>query len=108
MQRSQRGAAIGASPDPGGGSSHALEDDRGIGRDDRHRRRLFEWRRCGHHGTDHGRVERAVDQEAQKKAWLDPYTALTGVQFVTDENSSNATIKSQVEAGQVTWDVVDV
>jgi putative spermidine/putrescine transport system substrate-binding protein len=49
-----------------------------------------------------------VYQEAQKKAWLDPYTALTGVQFVTDENSSNATIKSQVEAGQVTWDVVDV
>jgi len=49
-----------------------------------------------------------VYQEAQKKAWLDPYTALTGVQFVTDENSSNATIKAQVEAGQVTWDVVDV
>jgi putative spermidine/putrescine transport system substrate-binding protein len=49
-----------------------------------------------------------VYQEAQKKAWLDPYTAATGVQFVTDENSSNATIKSQVEAGQVTWDVVDV
>jgi len=49
-----------------------------------------------------------VYQEAQKKAWLDPYTAATGVQFVTDENSSNATIKSQVESGQVTWDVVDV
>ena len=25
-----------------------------------------------------------------------------------DENSSNATIKAQVEAGQVTWDIVDV
>jgi putative spermidine/putrescine transport system substrate-binding protein len=49
-----------------------------------------------------------VYQEAQKKAWLDPYTAATGVQFVTDENSSNATIKTQVESGQVTWDVVDV
>jgi putative spermidine/putrescine transport system substrate-binding protein len=49
-----------------------------------------------------------VYQEAQRKAWLEPYTALTGVQFTEDENSSNATIKSQVEAGQVTWDVVDV
>jgi len=47
-------------------------------------------------------------QEAQRKAWLEPYTALTGVQFQNDENSSNATIKAQVEAGQVTWDVVDV
>jgi putative spermidine/putrescine transport system substrate-binding protein len=49
-----------------------------------------------------------VYQEAQRKAWLQPYTELTGVQFTEDENSSNATIKSQVEAGQVTWDVVDV
>ncbi len=47
-------------------------------------------------------------QEAQRKAWLEPYTALTGVTFSEDENSSNATIKAQVEAGQVTWDVVDV
>jgi putative spermidine/putrescine transport system substrate-binding protein len=47
-------------------------------------------------------------QEAQRKAWLDPYHAATGVTFSEDENSSNATIKAQVEAGQVTWDVVDV
>ena len=49
-----------------------------------------------------------VYQEAQRKAWLEPYTELTGVQFVEDENSSNATIKALVDAGQVTWDVVDV
>src|SRR5688572_25632185 len=49
-----------------------------------------------------------VYQEAQRKAWLQPYTELTGVQFTEDENSSNATIKAQVESGQVTWDVVDV
>jgi putative spermidine/putrescine transport system substrate-binding protein len=49
-----------------------------------------------------------VYQDAQKKAWQEPYTQLTGVQFQNDENSSNATIKAQVEAGQVTWDVVDV
>ena len=47
-------------------------------------------------------------QEAQRKAWLEPYSELTGVEFSEDENSSNATIKAQVEAGQVTWDVVDV
>jgi putative spermidine/putrescine transport system substrate-binding protein len=49
-----------------------------------------------------------VYQEAQRKAWLQPYTELTGVQFTEDEDSSNATIQAQVEAGQVTWDVVDV
>jgi putative spermidine/putrescine transport system substrate-binding protein len=49
-----------------------------------------------------------VYQEAQRKAWLEPYTELTGVEFTEDENSSNATIKAQVESGQVTWDVVDV
>src|SRR5882724_6188253 len=49
-----------------------------------------------------------VYQDAQRKAWLDPYSAATGVEFTNDENSSNATIKAQVEAGQVTWDVVDV
>jgi putative spermidine/putrescine transport system substrate-binding protein len=49
-----------------------------------------------------------VYQEAQRKGWLEPYTELTGVQFTEDENSSNATIKAQVESGQVTWDVVDV
>ena len=47
-------------------------------------------------------------QEAQRKAWLEPYTELTGVKFTEDENSLNATIKAQVESGQVTWDVVDV
>ena len=41
-----------------------------------------------------------VYQEAQRKAWLEPYTALTGVKFTEDEKSSNATIKAQVEAGR--------
>ena len=47
-------------------------------------------------------------QEAQRKGWLEPYSALTGVTFQESEDSSNATIKAQVEAGQVTWDIVDV
>jgi putative spermidine/putrescine transport system substrate-binding protein len=47
-------------------------------------------------------------QDAQKKAWLEPYTQATGVQFINEESVSNAKIKAQVEAGQVTWDVADV
>ena len=47
-------------------------------------------------------------QEAQRKGWLEPYSALTGVTFQESEESSNATIKAQVEAGAVEWDIVDV
>ncbi len=49
-----------------------------------------------------------VYQEAQREGWLKPYTALTGVQFAESEESSNATIKAQVESKNVEWDVVDV
>ena len=49
-----------------------------------------------------------VYQEAQREGWLKPYSALTGVQFQESEESSNATIKAQVESGNVEWDVVDV
>ena len=49
-----------------------------------------------------------VYQEAQRLGWLEPYSALTGVVFQESEESSNATIKAQVEAGNVEWDVVDV
>ena len=49
-----------------------------------------------------------VYQKAQRQAWLEPYAKLTGVQWTESEDSANATIKAQVESGQVTWDVVDV
>ena len=49
-----------------------------------------------------------VYQEAQREGWLKPYSALTGVEFAESEESSNATIKAQVESGNVSWDVVDV
>jgi putative spermidine/putrescine transport system substrate-binding protein len=49
-----------------------------------------------------------VYQKAQRDGWLAPYSKLTGVKWEESEDSSNATIKSQVESGQVTWDVVDV
>jgi putative spermidine/putrescine transport system substrate-binding protein len=47
-------------------------------------------------------------QEAQRKGWLQPYSQLTGVQFTEEEGTDYAKIKSQVESGQVTWDIVDV
>lgn len=47
-------------------------------------------------------------QKAQRDNWFTPYTAATGVAFVESEESANATIQAMVEAGQVTWDVVDV
>ncbi len=47
-------------------------------------------------------------QKAQRQGWLEPYAALTGITFQESEDSSNATIKSQVETGAVEWDVVDV
>jgi putative spermidine/putrescine transport system substrate-binding protein len=47
-------------------------------------------------------------QEAQRKGWFEPYAAATGIEIIESEDSANATIKSQVESGQVTWDVVDV
>ena len=46
-------------------------------------------------------------QDALTQAWEEPYAALTGVEFINDGTSSNATIRAQVESGQVTWDVVD-
>ena len=49
-----------------------------------------------------------VYQEAQRVGWLEPYSALTGVKFQESEESSNATIKAQVESSNVEWDVVDV
>src|SRR3989304_4992051 len=47
-------------------------------------------------------------QEAQRKGWLEPYAALTGVTFQESEDSSNATIKAQGEAGPGTRGVVEV
>jgi putative spermidine/putrescine transport system substrate-binding protein len=49
-----------------------------------------------------------VYQEAQRKGWLEPYAALTGVTWAEAEDSyPNPKIQAQVEAGTVEWDVVD-
>jgi putative spermidine/putrescine transport system substrate-binding protein len=47
---------------------------------------------------------------SQKAAYHDPYTAKTGVNIINDESSAEAVAKLRAmnEAGNVTWDVVDV
>ncbi len=47
---------------------------------------------------------------SQMKAYSEPYTAATGVEIINDESSAEAVAKLRAmdEAGNVTWDVVDV
>lgn len=49
-------------------------------------------------------------QASQIAAYSDPYAAATGVKFVWDESSAEAVAKLRAmnEAGNVTWDLVDV
>lgn len=49
-------------------------------------------------------------QEMQQKAYVDPYIAATGVKVVWDESSNEgvAKLRAQNEAGNVSWDVVDL
>jgi putative spermidine/putrescine transport system substrate-binding protein len=47
-------------------------------------------------------------QDAQKAAWADKFTAKAGVNVVQDGPTDYGKIKAMVEAGSVTWDVVDV
>ena len=44
-----------------------------------------------------------------KGAWTDPYTEATGQKFnFIDYNGGVAEVRAQVEAGNVTWDIVDM
>ena len=49
-------------------------------------------------------------QISQQKAYSEPYAAATGTAFTWDESSNEAAAKlrAQFEAGNVTWDLVDV
>jgi len=49
-------------------------------------------------------------QNSQVKAYSDPYAALTDTKFIYDESSNEAVAKLRAmnEAGNVTWDLVDV
>lgn len=46
-------------------------------------------------------------QDAVRQAWLTPYAELTGITWQESSESSDATVKAQVESGVVTWDLVD-
>ena len=47
-------------------------------------------------------------QEAQKEAWAEPFTEKTGIRVIQDGPTNYGKLKSMVEAGSVSWDVVDV
>ena len=48
--------------------------------------------------------------ESQKRAYHEPYSANTGVNIINDDSSAEAVAKLRAmnEAGNITWDVVDV
>lgn len=45
--------------------------------------------------------------DAAKKGWLEPFSKETGVEVATDSPTDTAKIKTMVEGGRTTWDVVD-
>jgi putative spermidine/putrescine transport system substrate-binding protein len=47
-------------------------------------------------------------QEAETNAWLKSFAKDTGIEVLQDSPPDYSKIKAMVEAGQVTWDVVDV
>ncbi len=66
---------------------------------------------CGGGGTSSGSLVfvsfGGAYQDAQKKAMTEPYAAKAGLKIVQDGPTDYAKIKTQVESGMVTWDVVD-
>lgn len=47
-------------------------------------------------------------QDVEKTEWADKFTAKTGINILQDGPTDYGKIKAMVEAGNVTWDVVDV
>lgn len=47
-------------------------------------------------------------QDAQTKAWAEPFAAETGINVLQDGPTDYGKIKAMVESGNVSWDVVDV
>lgn len=47
-------------------------------------------------------------QDAQKAAWAEPFTKETGITVLQDGPTDYGKLKAMVEAGKVSWDVVDV
>ncbi|MFL5755712.1 MAG: hypothetical protein ACJ77N_05375, partial [Chloroflexota bacterium] len=47
-------------------------------------------------------------QDAQTTAWIDPYMKATGIKIAQDQPTDYAKIQAMVQAGNVSWDIVDV
>ena len=47
-------------------------------------------------------------QEAQKKAWVDPFAAASGITVKEDGPTDYGKLKAMVQSGNVEWDLVDV
>lgn len=47
-------------------------------------------------------------QDAQTRAWSDPFAAESGITVLQDGPTDYGKIKAMVEAGNVSWDVIDV
>lgn len=47
-------------------------------------------------------------QDAQKKAWVDPFQKSAGIRVKMDGPTDYGKLKAMVESGNVSWDVVDV
>ncbi|RVA22748.1 extracellular solute-binding protein, partial [Mesorhizobium sp. M7A.F.Ca.US.001.01.1.1] len=47
-------------------------------------------------------------QEAQTKSWAAPFEASSGIKVLQDGPTDYGKLKAMVDAGNVTWDVVDV
>src|SRR5690606_28086804 len=47
-------------------------------------------------------------QEAQRKAFFEPFTKETGIRIIDQSPSDPAKFQAMVESGNVEWDVVDV
>ncbi|WP_246076301.1 extracellular solute-binding protein [Amycolatopsis cihanbeyliensis] len=46
-------------------------------------------------------------QDGQQQAWLEPYEDKSDVDITLDGPSDNAKLRAMVEAGRVTWDIMD-
>ncbi len=46
--------------------------------------------------------------DAAKKAWIEPFSKESGVKFATDSPSDPAKVKAMVDAGNTTWDIIDL
>lgn len=47
-------------------------------------------------------------QEAERKAWLEPIAKEMGITIKEDTLNGTASVRTQVQSGKVTWDIVDL